>query len=58
MSRQSADCACYLQTSVSTELLPSLRKRVDAGKAVALLKAEIEKVQGSVSAEVFEAGPY
>ncbi len=57
VSRHSADCACYLQTSVSSELLPSLRKRVDAGKAVALLKAEIEKVQGSVSGEVFEAVP-
>jgi len=57
VTRRSADCACYLQTSVSTELLPSLRKRVDAGKAVALLKAEIEKAQGTVSAEVLEAGP-
>jgi hypothetical protein len=56
VSRRSANCACYLQTSVSTELLPSLRKRVDAGKAEALLKAEVEKVQGSVSAEVLEAG--
>jgi hypothetical protein len=57
VSRQSAECACYLQTSVSTELLPSLRKRADAGNAVALLKSEIEKAQGSVSAEILEAGP-
>jgi hypothetical protein len=57
VSWRSADCACYLQTSVSTERLPSLRKRVDAGKTVALLKAEIERTQGSVSAEVLEAPP-
>jgi hypothetical protein len=57
VSWRSADCACYLQTSVSTEMLPSLRRRVDAAKATALLKAEIERTQGSVSAEVLEMGP-
>src|ERR1700689_4442820 len=57
VSWRSADCSCYLQTSVSTERLPSLRKRMDAEKTVALLKAEIERTQGSVSAEVLEAPP-
>jgi hypothetical protein len=57
VSWRSADCACYLETSVSTEMLPSLRRKVDAAKATALLKAEIERTQGSVSAEVLEMGP-
>ena len=57
LSWRSRDCACYLQTSVSTERLPSLRKRVDAGKSLALLKTEIERVQGSVSAAVLETLP-
>jgi len=53
---RSANCACYLQTSISTAMLPSLRRQVDAGKAVELLKVEIEKAQGSVSAEVLTSG--
>lgn len=57
VSWRSADCACYLQTSVSTEMLPSLRRRAEAEKTVALLKAEIEKTQGGVSAEVMEKSP-
>lgn len=56
VSWRSADCACYLQTSVSTGMLPSLRRRVEAEKTVALLKAEIERTQGSVSAEALETG--
>jgi hypothetical protein len=57
VSWRSADCACYLQTSVSTELLPSLRRREDAAKAVAFLKVEVERTQGSVSTELLEAPP-
>ncbi|HEV8038312.1 MAG TPA: hypothetical protein VGP62_05565 [Bryobacteraceae bacterium] len=55
-ARLRKNCACYLQTSISTEMLPSLRRQSDAGKAVTLLKAEIEKAQGSVSAEVLASG--
>jgi hypothetical protein len=55
VSWRSADCTCYLQTSVSIELLPSLRRQVDAGKAVPLVKAEIERTQGTVGTEVLEA---
>jgi hypothetical protein len=57
VSWRSADCACYVQTSVSSEMLPSLRRKVNAAKTLALLKAEIEKTQGMVSAEVLEARP-
>jgi hypothetical protein len=56
-SWRSADCACYVQTSVSSEMLPSLRQKVNAGKTLVLLKAAIEKTQGAVSAEVFQAHP-
>jgi hypothetical protein len=56
-SWRSADCACYLQTTVSSDMLRSLRKKVNAAKTLALLKAEIEKTQGTVSAEVLEARP-
>jgi len=56
-SRRSADCAGYLQTSVSSEMLPSMRRQASAAKALALLKAEIERTQGSVSAEVLQAHP-
>jgi hypothetical protein len=57
VSWRSADCACYVQTSVSSEVLPSLRQKVNAGKTMALLKTEIEKTQGAVSAEVLQAHP-
>jgi hypothetical protein len=52
-----ADCACYLKTSVSTERLPSLRHRGNAAKAMAALKAEVERNQGHVSRDVLEAHP-
>jgi len=54
---RSANCACYLQTSISSETLPSLRRQADAAEAVTQLKTEIERTQGSVSAEVLEASP-
>lgn len=41
--------ASYVKTSVSTEKLPSLGRLRAAKKTVAILKAEIEKVQGIVS---------
>ena len=50
------DCACYLKTSVSTDKLPSLWRLRNASKTVALLKTEIERTQGSVSAEAMEVG--
>lgn len=56
-SWRSADCACYLQTTVSSEMLPSLRKQSNAAKTLAILKVEIEKTQGAVSADVLEVGP-
>jgi hypothetical protein len=57
LSWRSADCACYVQTSVSSEILPSLRQKVNAGKTLGRLKVEIERTQGAVSAEVLEARP-
>ena len=57
MSWRSPDCACYVQTSVSSEMLPSLRRIVNAEKTLVRIKAEIERTQGSVSAEVLEARP-
>ncbi|HLK21031.1 MAG TPA: hypothetical protein VKT81_18905 [Bryobacteraceae bacterium] len=57
LSWRSADCACYLQTTVSSEMLPSLRKQGTAGKTLAIIKAQIEKAQGAVSAEALEAVP-
>jgi len=56
-SWRSADCSCYVQTSVSSEMLPSLRQKVNAAKTLALLKTEIEKTQGAVGSEVLEARP-
>lgn len=44
--------ACYVKTSISAEQLPSLRHRANAEKTIAILKAEIEKVQGTASAEL------
>jgi len=56
ISWRSTDCACYLQTSVSSEKLPSLWRRGNARKAISTLKAEIERIQGSVSAELLATG--
>jgi hypothetical protein len=56
ISWRSTDCACYLQTSVSSEKLPSLWRRGNARKAVSMLKAEIERIQGSASAELLATG--
>jgi hypothetical protein len=56
-SWRSADCACYVQTSISSEMLPSLRQKVNAGKTLALLKAQVEKTQGAVNAEALDAHP-
>jgi len=56
-SWRSADCACYVQTSVSSEMLPSLRQKAPAGKTLALLKSEIERTQGTVSTDLLQAHP-
>jgi hypothetical protein len=49
------NCACYLKTLVSTEELPSLRRIKAAERSVAILKAEIQRAQGELSAETFDA---
>lgn len=49
------NCACYLQTRVSTERLQALRRIRSARKSLAILKTEIERVQGAAGAEVLEA---
>ena len=54
-SWRSANCACYIETSISAERLASLRRHRDAAKAVALLKPEIEKAQGRVNPEMLVA---
>jgi hypothetical protein len=48
-------CVCYLQTRVSTERLHALRRLRSAHKTLAILKAEIEKIQGEANREVIEA---
>lgn len=52
----SANCACYLTTSVSSDKLASLGQIRNARKAAGILKTEIEKTQGSVTAELLAAG--
>jgi hypothetical protein len=49
------NCACYLKTRVSTEELPSLRRLSTARKAVAILKAEIQRAQGELTQETLVA---
>ncbi|HYL76022.1 MAG TPA: hypothetical protein VEU96_17565 [Bryobacteraceae bacterium] len=49
------NCACYLKTLVSTEELPALRRIKAAERSVAILKAEIERAQGELSAETLDA---
>jgi hypothetical protein len=55
VSWRSANCAGYLKTSVSIEKLPSLRRRGDAAKTMAMVKAQIERTQGIVNPELLEA---
>jgi hypothetical protein len=50
-------CACYIKTSVSTEKLQSLAHLRGAQKALLIIRAEIEKVQGSANPEMFHANP-
>jgi hypothetical protein len=51
---RSRNCACCLSTMVSTEELPSLRRRGAANKALAILRSEIQRAQGEVAAETVE----
>ncbi len=44
-------CACYVKTLVSTEKLPALRRIRKAQRAIALVKQEIESVQGRWAGE-------
>lgn len=51
------NCSCYLKTLVSTDKLPSMRHLRAARKAVAMVRLEIEKVQGALSREALDAHP-
>ena len=54
IASRSRNCACCLSTLVSTEELPSLRRRRPAAKALAILRAEVQKAQGEAAPEILE----
>ena len=49
------DCACSIRTRVSADRLPSLGKLRSARQTIALLKAQINQVQGELSAEALQS---
>jgi hypothetical protein len=55
LGRRVPNCSCYLQTSVSTDKLLAIRHRGAGRKAIALVIAEIEKIQGPLSRETLDA---
>jgi hypothetical protein len=54
ISLRRRNCAFFLKTLVSTEELPSLRRINAAHRSVAMLKAEIQRVQGELSPETLD----
>jgi hypothetical protein len=47
-------CKCQLRTAVSVEDLPSLRRKKVAEKAIALIRARVERAQGKLMPEEIE----
>ena len=56
LTRPSVRCA--LKTRVSREALPSLKRPETARRVIAMLKSEIEKVQGAVPVDALAAHPH